>query len=1766
MNKVLATSSGVIGASAIILLNVLKEKSENASYNFISKFLSEYNELVIMGLRDSITSYVLENKISYEDAVKDVLLQMNNYIDDISQVPALLNTDRADIISALRSRMDTSANVAISGYVKKWQYFIDTVFEFKIFELFNKLDSDIKEHYDNIHDEELLSDIKSHYETLSSSKKALVLKNIPIVMKGKLDSRTTRITGFYNIIADGMMLGYGRVITSGKQIVSEYLIGNQGKNFIEDDIEDRMVNVLSRNFKFNIMSLSDDEKETLKTFHFVTAVEIRDGSYDEIIFRTSRNHMPMIIRNRSFDILSNRSNNIQSDVVLSDAQKKNLEVFNRESFDLLSSQLKTTLVTDTYTENALLINSDDYLKEMLGKMESYVGAIFSESDSILRRAKGEGIITCASQFFQLRRAMGLRLFFSIAQEQDYDVEKTTTRFWEIYDTEIANARAKMISFVRIIRISALFDDSQRFLSSLGSLFFYASEKIHAQVVKTTEELYDQLADIVGASIDEGIESVFEEESVESREVIEKVFNVFIENLTSSKARMMIFEVNNIVDEEVNAKFNYIVNDVLPPLVTEFRSTVMGKFDFAWMEETQKQFVTGSNVTDIDFDGMRKYTIEEMNKEATESIQTYVELVNELSDVQIMSIGDSIPPVVSSIKSEIESIDVNDLEKEALVNLLDSTAVSTHGLLNSIKSSLIVSLNSFFQEEIRSMDQTMDELTQSFFATTQQVIVNEFYQWAGGVVNEIWEEYITKLVDAQKDLANKSKVLFRQQVDTIVSIEDEWRGPIEASSLETIKNHTETILEEYDIVSYGNNANSIKNEIELLVKKSTSSSTDQRKSAISAIEQEYLITRVQFQQEYIAKGRELKTNFNRAYSSVISAAYSRYSDILNLSSISDAMATLSGPLKENTVDAFQSNVEALILNPLNDLPEVNMVTICYPHGMIPIVGQEEGDLESIMAPYLMLQLEIANGNVQEFEDGEAVGEGDEENDPEHYERIVLAMSEFDGWFDGIIEKQIEDMEANIDQSLRENTCGNKPTCELEGGNCEDTQLSCRENYTLGRNMHGVMCCTFNPPANVQNNAVLMAEMIGVEMAIMFFTTPGAYTFMAKSAKKLAGLVGVDLTKFARMDKLASKLAKAGRSVGRGAARVGTRIAQKAGYKAGSKIGTRLSGKLGVVLAKVAAKKVLVKGALSTLTKSLASGPFAIAMFIFDVLSLILDIWDPNGFNDVEALENIVLLRDTTQSQYTEALKAEGINAPMVSSVMYKMDPTKQGEFISELFNDWFMDHLNAFMTANEDRWALMANSAVSEEYAAKIEELSELTENDNFISQLIFDNTEDTMLVRASSTVGTDPSIIGTSSDPDYDVHLKQHRLVCSLTEVGVESSNNFNRIKNDFENVLITSHMYRWVKLERDYKVYEKITESQKTAAQEEIDRRAFLEEEGGISDAELALPIISRVGWLLERVDPESEFWLQHRYRQEMGSDKYEDPSNFHKVWDWKLVQDRLNYDTIVVSRAEEILKSTFAAQEGVEDVSLEMIKNPTEDSPSWYPEYDALYEMAKGEIDQNIEDLNEENRLEAIEAEELLVRQNEQADKFAAEKAGISLEQARTDRLASTRRQLYAELDPSFAVFKDGYGQISPLYQIYSKCQGMEHGVTFNSDTGLCQFTQPYCHRYGLDYKFNTEHKAYDCNLSGHQRVAESIFGTSITRTFRGGGTREGHLRTLRFIFPLAFFLVDAVTPKPLLGSSTTPVSKKIGLSPKKNKTSSVDIYRGLEKVGLGSTYSLE
>ena len=50
--------------------------------------------------------------------------------------------------------------------------------------------------------------------------------------------------------------------------------------------------------------------------------------------------------------------------------------------------------------------------------------------------------------------------------------------------------------------------------------------------------------------------------------------------------------------------------------------------------------------------------------------------------------------------------------------------------------------------------------------------------------------------------------------------------------------------------------------------------------------------------------------------------------------------------------------------------------------------------------------------------------------------------------------------------------------------------------------------------------------------------------------------------------------------------------------------------------------------------------------------------------------------------------------------------------------------------------------------------------------------------------------------------------------------------------------------------------------------------------------------------------------------------------------------------------------------------------------------------------------------------------------------------------------------------------------------YGVTFNNETGYCNFTKSYCTRFGMEFKNN------DCKLRPGQKYSEMIFGTTVTR----------------------------------------------------------------------------
>lgn len=92
------------------------------------------------------------------------------------------------------------------------------------------------------------------------------------------------------------------------------------------------------------------------------------------------------------------------------------------------------------------------------------------------------------------------------------------------------------------------------------------------------------------------------------------------------------------------------------------------------------------------------------------------------------------------------------------------------------------------------------------------------------------------------------------------------------------------------------------------------------------------------------------------------------------------------------------------------------------------------------------------------------------------------------------------------------------------------------------------------------------------------------------------------------------------------------------------------------------------------KARSSGPVGIALFVFDMLSLAIDIWDPSGYHDVQSAGPIKDLSDLIVQQYTDILKSEGTNSPLAADPLYRVDPEKQMEMVENSIIEWFSEQI------------------------------------------------------------------------------------------------------------------------------------------------------------------------------------------------------------------------------------------------------------------------------------------------------------------------------------------------------------------------------------------------------------------------------------------------------------------------------------------------------------
>lgn len=108
-----------------------------------------------------------------------------------------------------------------------------------------------------------------------------------------------------------------------------------------------------------------------------------------------------------------------------------------------------------------------------------------------------------------------------------------------------------------------------------------------------------------------------------------------------------------------------------------------------------------------------------------------------------------------------------------------------------------------------------------------------------------------------------------------------------------------------------------------------------------------------------------------------------------------------------------------------------------------------------------------------------------------------------------------------------------------------------------------------------------------------------------------------------------------------------------------------------------------------------------------------------------------------------------------------------------------------------------------------------------------------------------------------------------------------------------------------------------------------------------------------------------------------------------------------------------------------------------------------------------------------------------------------------------------------------LSPLEQNALACENECRGCEWNADAGMCDFGENQCKKYGLKrYKLeNTgRHTIHNCKAYPGQKLAELVFGTTVTRSFiRAGAEVEEalYLDKLRNVTDKYFPVFGPVIP---------------------------------------------
>ena len=1765
-----------LGIVTVIVLVIYKVKTKSESFrkavilsNDVPVVLSK---AVVDHIERAIVSINWENMLSAMESI----IPSNPF----EKIPNLFSIDTPVLVQRVRESVQSSFDQHVDSTLTKLNEFLDFHLDVAIEVVMAKLREEITSY-------------TSDYDLLDTFEKnmATSVKNISSTTRSVLTQTSTarfnKLRSIFDEVLNWKLISYERFLHHALRTRVDFDPGSQLKTWVELETQE----VVGSKHVGSYMNMSLFEQYMGNSASFMQLLASKyltpeNDIYDDLDSFFSRRFPSIegILASQYSRLYLLRTQAIDDDTVLDDSQKRVLKSYAR----LVSESSRESRLEDSTSKPSLsLVKSfyTEYASRLLDHVRVAILVAFLEYESISLRARADGRQTCIVQFYQMRAALGEAFFFEYARERSFDLDLTKADFEGTLAKSLSESDESMLSLVDLSHVLYMYDNARTFISSRLTLFFRDDIILLSKLKPMVALLHEDYASIIPLRVQEGIDEEIDSEKSTTSVSVLTAFESFLGDMEFSFVMDLIKGSSDSILKDLVAKMETVYEE-FSHVSTNFVGESLQPFTFEYFESLTTSFITDE---EINYIAMKKFVVDTTNAYASGILEstraTYLSLIDSL----FSKVDNFISGVYSDLDLVVENASsrVSPDRRTALRQSLSSFRGSMLSFSSTMSTSSKTALEEVLGSSLVELEGAQGTRLRNFFNTKIQLIKDDFAQDVGSRMERLFEFYLGRIERVMLDMSSDARSIFREHVDQLFHIEKAYRDAVVTDSKPALDELVVHILAEYNIVSFGERQSTLRIEMRNTIRSSAAQTIEDRERIMSNIKRVWSNARSEFRDSYLATGTAMKQAFRKELAQIINDAKSMAVEIMG-GGVSEFLAALDRDLYDAMDERFEEVIDSTIGSSDNDLPEsLDLTSIVFTPGIMDLTDSPEIPADAFIRSY-----REPDENTQYDEDGNILPEVDSPSGMTTNE-ITLTLVEWDLYLQGKIEEIIYDVSISMEDELIQNTCRhNKPPC--------------REGWVEYVNQPwGVPCCRFDPVSQ-GFLSWQVAGMLAVELVLGFLldlesltvgnakrlkSAYGKYTqkklddaakllddaakglddvgkaldddagrlvtkysrkghqMMVKSFNKYAGKTPARMTKAIRMSK----------SLGKSMA--------KAASKAGAKMGARAASKMAVKVASMGTKML----------SKLSLGPIGVAIMVFDFVSLILDLWDPAGYNDGQTAGIVRVERDETEKYYSEELHNMGFDHPLLADPMFMMSPAEQNEFYMETQASWYADKLADFMSANEARLDLMPEYEAENEVLMKYDDFAlELDENPNLLTTLMAQKLENVFL--------QDLSVRQSYKNPFTEggprtarKHLRQRLpdsgiLEIALNETGVAAYNHFMSLKADFMNSLKFNPMYRYIKREKDYTITKDSTQEKffrqgtkcvidvvQTAGTYSTAQNPYYEYdvredcvkpqyppltptlEGSIVFAD-ALPypngsfgteIRENVadGWALTKVDAEEEFWVQ-----------YEPDKSLSEMLDRKSYQ-RAHEEIAEASRQEhELLMDGFiAAHLEMESVSdpenksdvppigdvkvVHLAKDPSnwtivglknvlkyplsphiDDSekitytletlpviPSWVEPYEKLRSLYEAEAEVDYALIHAENQRLIGEAYTKAHADEQLRLEEKASAEGLTVEEVVSQESVAGRT---SEPDnPEFAVFLHGFGQTSPLYNIYKDCQNLGRGVSYNAEHGLCNFTREYCNRYGVDFFFNDELGVYDCQAPRGLIVSEYIFGTTISRSARRG-----------------------------------------------------------------------